>query len=99
MGCRHIIAMFTSAYFDITPPCQYSFLGFYQHRIKQNDFTFSFQKEANTLKKNLDTILNNSSNSEIIERAKGLKENFEVSVNIRILPPETEKSSEPGSNS
>ncbi|CAG8672105.1 6189_t:CDS:1, partial [Acaulospora colombiana] len=36
-------------------------------------------------------------NPEIIERAKGLKENFGASVNIRILPPETEKSREPGS--
>ncbi|CAJ0844695.1 12756_t:CDS:2 [Entrophospora sp. SA101] len=33
-------------YFDITLPNQYSFLGYYQYRIKQIDFTFSFQKEA-----------------------------------------------------
>ncbi|CAG8710236.1 17302_t:CDS:2, partial [Cetraspora pellucida] len=68
--------MYTSAYFDITPPSQYSFLGFYQYRSNQNDFTFSFQKEANTLKKNLETILNNNSNSEIIEGVKVLKEKF-----------------------
>ena len=69
--------MYTSAYFDITPPNQYSFLGFYQYRIKQDNFTFSFQKEAYTLKKNLESLLN--SNSEIMENAKRLRERFKVS--------------------
>nr|CAG8518183.1 12824_t:CDS:2 [Entrophospora candida] len=68
--------MCVSDYFDITLPNQYSFLGYYQYCIKQTDFTFSFQKEANTLRKNLETILNNSSNSEIIKSVKSLKETF-----------------------
>ncbi|CAG8605364.1 11324_t:CDS:10, partial [Diversispora eburnea] len=69
--------MYASDYFNITPPNQYSFLGFYQHRSKQNDFKFSFRKEANILRKSLKAILSNSSNSEIIESAKSLEESFE----------------------
>jgi hypothetical protein len=82
---NNTITMYTSAYFDITPPNQYSFLGFYQYRSKQDNFTFSFQKEAYTLKKNLESLLNtrNSSNSEIMESAKRLWERFGVSTSIR----------------
>ncbi|RHZ83725.1 hypothetical protein Glove_88g18 [Diversispora epigaea] len=57
------------------------FLGFYQYRSKQNDFKFSFRKEANILCKSLKAILNNSSNSKIIESTKSLEESFEVCEN------------------
>ncbi|CAG8529961.1 16512_t:CDS:2 [Cetraspora pellucida] len=47
-------------YFDKTPPEEYRFLDFYKYRQRQEDFTFSFQKEASRLRKSLDLILNGS---------------------------------------
>ncbi|CAG8505417.1 7996_t:CDS:2 [Paraglomus occultum] len=46
-------------YFKETTPDNYRFLDFYQYRSKQEDFTFSFQKEADKLRKDLDLILKN----------------------------------------
>ncbi|CAG8596527.1 15904_t:CDS:10 [Gigaspora rosea] len=48
-------------YFDITPPEEYRFLDFYKYRQRQEDFTFSFQKEASRLRKSLDLLILNGS--------------------------------------
>ena len=42
-----------SVYFKETTPDNYHFLGFYQYRSKQEDFTFSFQRETDKLWKDL----------------------------------------------
>ncbi|CAG8523677.1 219_t:CDS:2, partial [Ambispora leptoticha] len=47
------------SYFDETPPKEYRFLGFYKYRQEKDDFTFSFQKEANRLRKSLDLLVKN----------------------------------------
>ncbi|CAG8730952.1 3784_t:CDS:2, partial [Funneliformis mosseae] len=44
-------------YFDETSPKEYRLLSFYQHRQQQEDFTFSFQKEASRLRKSLDLLV------------------------------------------
>ncbi|CAG8539442.1 6688_t:CDS:10 [Ambispora gerdemannii] len=51
-----------STYFDVTPPEDYSFLGFYEHRSKQADFISSFQKESHKLKKELVNLIKDGSN-------------------------------------
>lgn len=43
-------------------PGDYRFIDYYQYRLQQDDFIFSFQKEFNRLKKNLDNIVENGSN-------------------------------------
>ncbi|CAG8737249.1 6036_t:CDS:10, partial [Rhizophagus irregularis] len=48
-------------YFEETRPGDYRFIGFYHYRLQQDDFTFSFMKESNRLKKNLDNIVKNGS--------------------------------------
>ncbi|CAG8628322.1 698_t:CDS:2 [Ambispora leptoticha] len=49
------------SYFLETPPRDYSFLGFYQYRRQQSDFTFSFRKEALKLKSDLNELMNDDS--------------------------------------
>ncbi|CAG8620537.1 3750_t:CDS:2 [Funneliformis caledonium] len=44
-------------YFDETEPEYYRFLGFYEYRSKQVDFTFSFRTEAYKLKMDLDCLI------------------------------------------
>ena len=50
-----------SAHFDETNPEDYRFLGFYEYRSKQVDFTFSFMKEAYKLQMDLDLIAKDGS--------------------------------------
>jgi hypothetical protein len=40
-------------YFDETSPKEYRLLSFHQYRQQQEDFTFSFQREASRLRKSL----------------------------------------------
>ncbi|CAG8741005.1 15195_t:CDS:2, partial [Funneliformis mosseae] len=49
-----------SAYFDVTSPEKYSFLGYYEYRSKQEDF-ISFRKECHRLKTDLANLMKNSS--------------------------------------
>ena len=44
-------------YLDVTQPKDYRFLGFYEYRSKQVDFTFSFQTESYKLKMDLDCLI------------------------------------------
>ena len=66
------------AYFDETPPKEYRFLGFYKYRQEKDDFAFSFQKEANRLRKSLDLLVKNES-KEVMDNATRLMQNFEAS--------------------
>ncbi|RUS18986.1 hypothetical protein BC937DRAFT_88094 [Endogone sp. FLAS-F59071] len=50
-----------SAYFHSTPASTHSFIGFYEYRRRQEDFTFSFQKEANKLKRDLLQLMSDDS--------------------------------------
>ena len=50
-----------SAYFDETLPKDYSFIGFYEHRKRQPDFTFSFRKESHKIKKDLASLIKDGS--------------------------------------
>ena len=50
-----------SAYFDETLPKDYSFIGFYEHRKSQPDFTFSFRKESHKIKKDLASLMKDGS--------------------------------------
>ena len=50
-----------NAYFDETPPKDYSFIGFYEHRKSQPDFTFSFRKESHKIKKDLASLMKDGS--------------------------------------
>ncbi|GBC34695.2 hypothetical protein GLOIN_2v1716154 [Rhizophagus irregularis DAOM 181602=DAOM 197198] len=47
-----------SAYFEETRPEDYRFLDFYEYRLQQSDFTFSFRKESDKLKKDLSILIN-----------------------------------------
>ncbi|CAG8707098.1 6133_t:CDS:10, partial [Funneliformis mosseae] len=47
------------AYFDKTQPKNYRFLGFYEYRSKQVDFTFSFRTESYKLQMDLYCLINN----------------------------------------
>ncbi|CAG8463275.1 4620_t:CDS:10 [Acaulospora morrowiae] len=49
------------AYFNETEPKEYRFLGFYEYRSKQVDFTFSFQKESYKLQMDLDNLMKDGS--------------------------------------
>ncbi|GBC15880.2 hypothetical protein GLOIN_2v1140040 [Rhizophagus irregularis DAOM 181602=DAOM 197198] len=62
-------------YFEETRPGDYRFIGFYHYRLQQDDFTFSFMKESNRLKKNLDNIVKNGSD-EMRNSAKQLSNSF-----------------------
>ncbi|CAG8727714.1 13265_t:CDS:10 [Dentiscutata erythropus] len=70
-------------YFDKTSPEEYRFLDFYKYRQGQEDFTFSFQKEANILRKSLDLILNGS--KEAKNNANRLKQSFEANITAETL--------------
>ncbi|CAG8518206.1 3144_t:CDS:2 [Diversispora eburnea] len=59
------------AYFEETLPGNYSFLGFYKHRQKRTDFTHSFQKEADILRKSLDALARHGT-EEVKKRAVSL---------------------------
>ncbi|KAF0361919.1 hypothetical protein F8M41_014088 [Gigaspora margarita] len=63
-------------YFDKTLPEEYRFLDFYKYRQGQEDFTFSFQKEASRLRKSLDLLILNGS-KEAKNNANRLKQSFE----------------------
>jgi hypothetical protein len=71
-------------YFDKTPPKEYRFLSFYQHRQKQDDFTFSFQKEASRFRKSLDLMVKEAS-EEMIINAKRLLQNFVASIYFSLI--------------
>ncbi|CAG8666804.1 10356_t:CDS:10, partial [Funneliformis caledonium] len=47
------------AYFEKTRPEDYHFLDFYEYRLQQSDFTFSFCKESDKLKKDLSILIAN----------------------------------------
>ncbi|KAG9295802.1 hypothetical protein G9A89_009031 [Geosiphon pyriformis] len=49
------------AYFNETDPKKYRFLGFYEYRSKQVDFTFSFQKESYKLQMDLNNLMKDGS--------------------------------------
>ncbi|CAI2196654.1 18922_t:CDS:2, partial [Funneliformis geosporum] len=63
------------AYFDETHPEDYRFLDFYEYRSQQSDFTFSFQKESDKLKKDLGSLITNGSD-EMKEGANLLNKSF-----------------------
>src|SRR5438067_2012141 len=48
-----------SAYFEETRPEDYRFLDFYEYRLQQSDFTFSFRRESDKLKKDLSLLITN----------------------------------------
>ena len=48
-----------SAYFEETRPEDYRFLDFYEYRLQQSDFSFSFRKESDKLKKDLSILITN----------------------------------------
>lgn len=66
-----------SAYFDETHPEDYRFLDFYEYRSQQSDFTFSFQKESDKLKKDLGSLITNGSDK-MKEGANLLNKSFKV---------------------
>ncbi|CAI2194595.1 12069_t:CDS:2 [Funneliformis geosporum] len=59
------------SYFDETSPNQYRFLGFYKHRQNQQNFTFSFRKEADILRKSLDLLIKDNRSEDI--KKEGVK--------------------------
>ncbi|CAG8638883.1 706_t:CDS:2, partial [Paraglomus occultum] len=65
------------SYFLETPPRDYSFLGFYQYRRQQSDFTFSFRKEALKLKSDLNELMKDDS-EEVKTVASHLLHNYKV---------------------
>src|SRR2546421_678893 len=71
-----------SAYFDVTSPENYSFLGYYEYRSKQEDFLYSFRKECHRLKTDLANLMENSS-GEMKEIASRLEEGRKVKVFYR----------------
>ncbi|CAG8641433.1 17049_t:CDS:2 [Acaulospora morrowiae] len=46
-----------SGYFKETMPNNYCFADYYQYRSREKDFTFSFRREADKLRKDLDIII------------------------------------------
>ncbi|UZO12254.1 uncharacterized protein OCT59_003799 [Rhizophagus irregularis] len=66
-----------SAYFDETHPKDYHFLDFYEYRLQQSDFTFSFQKESDKLKKDFGSLITNSSDK-MKEGASLLNKSFKA---------------------
>ncbi|KAF0500228.1 DUF1703-domain-containing protein [Gigaspora margarita] len=53
-----------SFYFDEARPEDYRFLDFYNYRSQQTDFTFSFRKETDKLKKDLENLIINGSDKQ-----------------------------------
>ena len=68
-----------SAYFEETRPEDYRFLDFYEYRLQQSDFTFSFRKESDKLKKDLDILITNGSDK-MKKGARLLNESFKAKV-------------------
>lgn len=66
-----------SAYFDETHSKDYYFLDFYEYRLQQSDFTFSFQKESDKLKKDLGSLITNGSDK-MKEGASLLNKSFKA---------------------
>ena len=66
-----------SAYFDETHPEDYRFLDFYKFRLQKSDFTFSFRKESEKLKKDLDILTTNGPEN-MMESANQLYESFKA---------------------
>ncbi|CAI2185658.1 1614_t:CDS:2 [Funneliformis geosporum] len=64
-----------NTYFEETRSGDYRFIGCYHYRLQQDDFSFSFQKEFNRLKKKLDNIVKNGSD-EMRNSAKQLINSF-----------------------
>jgi hypothetical protein len=71
-------------YFDVTSPEKYSFLGYYEHRLKQADFIFSFRKESHRLKTDLANLMRDSS-GEMKESASRLERSRKVKVFCRVF--------------
>ncbi|RHZ83480.1 hypothetical protein Glove_92g19 [Diversispora epigaea] len=44
-------------YFEQTSPNEYRFLDYYQYRRKQDDFTCSFRREADSLQRYLNSLV------------------------------------------
>ena len=70
-----------SVYFCETPARDYSFLGFYQYRRQEPDFTFEYKKEALKLKKDLDELMKVDS-EEVKAAANNLLQKFKASIYI-----------------
>ena len=66
-----------NAYFNETRPEEYTFIGFYEHRSKHENFTFSFQKESDKLKRDLDILLKDGSVN-VKEAASRLNRAFKI---------------------
>ncbi|CAG8832221.1 44825_t:CDS:2, partial [Gigaspora margarita] len=66
-----------SSYFNEARPEDYRFLDFYNYRSQQTDFTFSFQKESDKLKKDLKNLIINGSDKQK-KGANQLNENFKL---------------------
>ena len=71
--------MTLDSYFNETSPEEYRFLGFYEYRQKQDDFTFSFQKEALRLRRSLDYLLEGDCSEDVKRNVEKLKKSFEAS--------------------
>src|SRR3954470_14090917 len=71
-----------SAYFDVTSPEKYSFLGYYEYRLKHEDFISSFRKECHRLKTDLANLMKNSS-GEMKKVASRLEKSRKVKVFYR----------------
>lgn len=68
-----------SDYFLTTPANDYKFLGYYNYRRQQPDFTFSFEKEACNLSVELEKLLKGNYSREIKTAANRLLNNHKVS--------------------
>ena len=62
-----------SAYFDETDPSNYRFIHYYEYRLKQADFSCSFESEARGLKRSLDNLLADGPDNvkEAVRRMRG----------------------------
>ncbi|CAG8596248.1 8750_t:CDS:10 [Diversispora eburnea] len=65
-----------STYFEETRPEVYRFLDFYEYRLQQSDFTFSFRKESDKLKKDLSILITNGPDK--MEGASLLNKSFKA---------------------
>ena len=68
-----------SNYFLITPPKNYEFIGYYNYRRRQPDFTFSFEKESYLLAIELHKLIKESHSQEITLAASRLLSNHKAS--------------------
>ncbi|RIA87270.1 hypothetical protein C1645_740257 [Glomus cerebriforme] len=59
-----------SSYFDETSPEQYTFVGYYKHRLEQSDFKNSYQSESYKLKMNLESLMSHGTSEKKAAAAK-----------------------------